>query len=64
MGRSVQPTFFGGSSARFGADMSDDDDDTTIVIAPHDVTAAISQPRAAASFGFVPPHLVSDLSDY
>jgi len=65
MGRSVQPAFFGGSTTRFGQGLSDDDeDDTTIVIAPHDVTAAISQPRVAASFGFVPPHLVSDLPDY
>ena len=66
MGRSVQPAFFGASSNRFGPNLSDDDDDddTTIVIAPHDVTAALSQPRVAASFGFVPPHLVSDLPEY
>jgi len=66
MGRSVQPAFFGASSNRFGSNISDDDDDddTTVVIAPHDVTAALSQPRVAASFGFVPPHLVSDLPDY
>jgi len=75
MGHSVQPAFFGrnpektkrlanGSSKHRDYDDDDDilDDDTTIVIAPHDVTAALSQP--AASFGFVPPHLVSDLPEY
>jgi len=62
MGRSVQPAFFGNTHPGLSDD--DDDDDSTVVIAPHDVTAALSQPRVAASFGFVPPHLVSDLPEY
>jgi len=68
MGHSVQPALFGHvlPSHNHGKyhdyDEDEDEDDTTIVIAPHDVTAALSQP--AASFGFVPPHLVSDLPEY
>jgi len=74
MGHSVQPTLYGRSNSSHGHsnssgnkkyedyDEEEDEDDTTIVIAPHDVTAALSQP--AASFGFVPPHLVSDLPEY
>ena len=69
MGHSVVPTLTPpplSSYARCGEDFGadDDDDGTTVVIAPHDVTAAISQPRVAASFGFVPPHLVADIPEY
>ena len=70
MGHSVVPTLtppplssYARCGEDFGAD-DDDDDGTTVVIAPHDVTAAISQPRVAASFGFVPPHLVADIPEY
>jgi len=68
MGHSVQPTLFGHSVVnsrspnKYMDDEDDFEDDTTIVIAPHDVTAALSQPPA--SFGFVPPHLVSDIPEY
>jgi len=67
MGHSVQPQLFGRSvtnarSPNKYLEEEEEDDDTTIVIAPHDVTAALSQPPA--SFGFVPPHLVSDLPEY
>jgi len=68
MGHSVQPAFFGRNSTsgqgqnKYNDYEEEDEDDTTIVIAPHDVTAALSQ--SATSFGFVPPHLVSDFPEY